>query len=331
MALRRFRRGCDQAFAQERHVFAALPFDPAVQRLPLGLQILEKVLLECRCCQLEAVERIARITTDFVQVALQSIDVESDRRWREAQEMTAEFVLPCTNPGDRLAQIDERLTGNDFVPQQLGDVVSRLFAISADDQIAKDKQTLLRERHFAPVVIDETQAPEGLQSECHPVIPVGCRRLSVQILGMAGPCTGALRLGRLGDGGDERDDLLAQHRIGDLQEGAIESDAFLRRNERGDFARLARRVAVAGSDVVAFLEEEAWMHAEDIGDRLETAGADAVGAFFVLLNLLECDPETVGQLFLAQPGHQPTHPDAGTDKDINLAGGFCVHLYFLRT
>ncbi|MNL43530.1 hypothetical protein D3C87_1660470 [compost metagenome] len=72
------------------------------------------------------------------------------------------------------------------------------------------------------------------------------------------------------------------------------------------------------------------MNAENVGDGLQPACADAIRAFLVLLDLLEGDAEAVRQLFLAQPGHQPTHPDAGTDKDINLAGCFRVHVRFLR-
>ena len=96
-------------------MFAALPFDPAVQRLPLGFQVLEEVLLECRCRAFKAGERI-QVSIDIVQVALQPIDVERDRRLGETQEMAAEFVLSRTDPGDRLAQIDEGLAGDDLVP-----------------------------------------------------------------------------------------------------------------------------------------------------------------------------------------------------------------------
>jgi hypothetical protein len=39
---------------------------------------------------------------------------------------------------------------------------------------------------------------------------------------------------------------------------------------------------------------------------LQTAGADPVGALFVLLNLLECDPEMLAKLFLAHSEHHAT-------------------------
>ena len=77
------------------------------------------------------------------------------------------------------------------------------------------------------------------------------------------------------------------------------------------------------------LEEEGHRHIEDAGDMLEPAGTDAVGAFFVLLDLLECDPETLAQLFLAHAKHHAAQPDAAADVNINgirrLLPGHCTN------
>ncbi|MNW21978.1 hypothetical protein D3C71_2232030 [compost metagenome] len=68
----------------------------------------------------------------------------------------AEFLLPRGDAGYRLAQIDEGLTWNDFVPQELGDVVSGLLAMAAGDRLRENEQTLFGEGDVALVFIDET-------------------------------------------------------------------------------------------------------------------------------------------------------------------------------
>ena len=46
---------------------------------------------------------------------------------------------------------------------------------------------------------------------------------------------------------------------------------------------------------------------------MKAAGADAVGALLVLLDLLERQSQTIGQLHLSEVEHKSTHADAGAD------------------
>jgi hypothetical protein len=48
-----------------------------------------------------------------------------------------------------------------------------------------------------------------------------------------------------------------------------------------------------------FLEEKGHRHIQDIRQRIEAACADAVGTTLVFLNLLECQPNSLAQFFLA--------------------------------
>jgi hypothetical protein len=52
-------------------------------------------------------------------------------------------------------------------------------------------------------------------------------------------------------------------------------------------------------------------------DRLQTAGADAVGALFIFLDLLKCDAEIFSQLFLAHSQHVAPKPDATSNMDVD--------------
>src|SRR3954463_11101499 len=50
---------------------------------------------------------------------------------------------------------------------------------------------------------------------------------------------------------------------------------------------------------------------------LEAARANPVGAFFVLLDLLESQPKRVGKVCLCHVQHHATHADLGTDVLIH--------------
>jgi hypothetical protein len=59
---------------------------------------------------------------------------------------------------------------------------------------------------------------------------------------------------------------------------------------------------------------------------LEAAGANAVGALLVFLNLLERQPERFGYVGLAHVEHKPAHPNATADMlvyGINLRDHSC--------
>ena len=46
---------------------------------------------------------------------------------------------------------------------------------------------------------------------------------------------------------------------------------------------------------------------------LQAAGADAIGALLVFLNLLECQAKGVGNIGLAHIEHEPAHAQAAAD------------------
>jgi hypothetical protein len=52
---------------------------------------------------------------------------------------------------------------------------------------------------------------------------------------------------------------------------------------------------------------ERYWHLKDMGDLLQPAGPDAVGAFLIFLHLLEGEAERVTQLFLAHCKHHAAH------------------------
>jgi hypothetical protein len=58
-------------------------------------------------------------------------------------------------------------------------------------------------------------------------------------------------------------------------------------------------------------------------DRLQSARAYAIGAFFVFLNLLESHPKRISELFLAQAKHHSAEPDSASDMLIDRVWIFC--------
>jgi hypothetical protein len=64
------------------------------------------------------------------------------------------------------------------------------------------------------------------------------------------------------------------------------------------------------------LKEERYRHTKDVGQMLETAGTDAVGALLVFLHLLEGQSQTIRQLRLTEVEHKSTHADAATNMVV---------------
>lgn len=122
---------------------------------------------------------------------------------------------------------------------------------------------------------------------------------------------------------------LADAGVVDLQEGAVEVEALLGGKRRWRRRPSYGRGAGGRLGAVVILEEEARRHAEDVGNRLKTAGADAVGALLELLNLLEGHAETVGKRFLAHAHHEAAQADAGTDENVDRVRGFLCSWDFL--
>ena len=72
------------------------------------------------------------------------------------------------------------------------------------------------------------------------------------------------------------------------------------------------------------LEEIRDRHRQDSGDVTKTPGADAIGTFLVLLNLLKRDTERRAETLLGEAGAKPgrTNPQAHMDVD---EAGFLGH------
>ena len=66
--------------------------------------------------------------------------------------------------------------------------------------------------------------------------------------------------------------------------------------------------------------------AEEARDLVEAAGADAVGALLVFLNLLESQAERLTELFLTHAEHDAAHADTAADILVNRVGRFGGHL-----
>ena len=71
---------------------------------------------------------------------------------------------------------------------------------------------------------------------------------------------------------------------------------------------------------------------KDMGDLLQPARADPIGALFVFLDLLKCQPERVAKLFLAHSQHHAAHTNATSDMLVGRVRRlFCEHSHeFLR-
>jgi hypothetical protein len=77
------------------------------------------------------------------------------------------------------------------------------------------------------------------------------------------------------------------------------------------------------------LEEERNLHLKDLGNMLQAAGADAIGALLVFLNLLECQAEGVGNIGLTHVEHEPAHAQAAADVLVRWIKSSPGHLCFL--
>src|SRR4029077_20561433 len=65
------------------------------------------------------------------------------------------------------------------------------------------------------------------------------------------------------------------------------------------------------------IEEERHRYLENVRNLLQPAGANAVGALFVLLHLLKSQAKSIAELLLAHRQHHATHAYAATDMLIN--------------
>jgi hypothetical protein len=72
-------------------------------------------------------------------------------------------------------------------------------------------------------------------------------------------------------------------------------------------------------------EEEGWHYLKDIRELLHSAGADSVGALFVLLNLLKCEADGVTKSFLAHAKQKSSHTDALPHVLVSGVWDLCSH------
>ncbi len=66
-------------------------------------------------------------------------------------------------------------------------------------------------------------------------------------------------------------------------------------------------------------------HVQDLADVEQAHGADAIGALFIILNLLKRDPQGPGKLLLAQIERQAALADANADIFVDFRFCSCLH------
>src|SRR5262249_49289635 len=69
-------------------------------------------------------------------------------------------------------------------------------------------------------------------------------------------------------------------------------------------------------------EEERYWHLKNVGDLLQPAGPDAIGAFLLFLHLLEDEAECVTQLYLAHCKHHAAHAHPAADVLVDWVSDF---------
>ena len=113
----------------------------------------------------------------------------------------------------------------------------------------------------------------------------------------------------------------ADDRVLDIVKGAYEVTG-LRRVQRVSLKRVPGRALrnCRGAHRVHVVEEECDGDIKHPRYFQQSAGADAVGAALVFLNLLKGQRQRVAQLLLTDPQHIPAQAHAGTDQDIDRIG-----------
>src|SRR5436305_4810698 len=134
-----------------------------------------------------------------------------------------------------------------------------------------------------------------------------------------------------GDMLDQIDNAAAEFCIGDARKGASQRQSFRGREKVRDVCRrraFAKPIDARDAARTA-LEQKRDRDLEDLGDLLDAAGADPVGAFLVFLNLLEGETQGFAELFLAHAEHDAAHAHATADIFVNRVGRFDRHLQTL--
>jgi hypothetical protein len=131
---------------------------------------------------------------------------------------------------------------------------------------------------------------------------------------------GANRLGRFGDDLlDQRNDRAPNPRVFDSSVCPYQRNPIWRREKSTYVTRYRRPTFWAFREMKLVrrpLKEKRHWYPKDLGQLMKAAGADAVGALLVLLDLLERQSQTIGQLRLTEVEHKSTHADAGADMIV---------------
>src|SRR5215469_13651889 len=90
---------------------------------------------------------------------------------------------------------------------------------------------------------------------------------------------------------------------------------------RSTWRRSGRGVHHSFSECCSKRWQVRYWYLKDLGDLLQPAGPDAVGAFLVFLHLLEGEAEGIPQLFLAHCKHHAAHAHAAADMLVNGVRG----------
>src|SRR5665213_2730520 len=136
-------------------------------------------------------------------------------------------------------------------------------------------------------------------------------------------------LTRFGDLLDHLDDAAAQFGVLDLHERFGQRQAVRGGQKVRNIGR-RRRFAHAGTLAAALgaaFEEERDGNLQYVGNRLQPAGADAVGALFVFLHLLKSEPKPVAELLLAHAQHHPPHAHPRPHMSIGRVRNFFSHFW----
>jgi hypothetical protein len=136
----------------------------------------------------------------------------------------------------------------------------------------------------------------------------------------------------LGNPLDERDDGPSEFRACDAIEGHAECEAVSRRHKFCDifWERCPPGCRIGSLLVRCALKEKPDWYLENAGDLLKAAGPNAIGAFFVFLNLLEGQSQASAKFRLAERQHLAAHPHLTADMAVYGVRGLFPHSFTLR-
>ena len=129
----------------------------------------------------------------------------------------------------------------------------------------------------------------------------------------------------VGEAAHQVDDGAPRLGVGDAHEGLVELQAVAAAQELDDgvLGRLLGkpvghgRLRLAGGSL---LVEELYRHAQHLREIEQPAGADAVDALLVLLDLLEREAQLLAELFLAHAEQHAAKADAAADVHVDRIG-----------